>query len=166
MKQMLISIPLSRLCSEVSRTTAYLGAKQAPADDPGRHYDRIAVIDEDRSLLARFASEAVSAFTERLKGMVSNSVPSSDFTSASKSVSSSGSDSDISLILTLSDSFDDRLSASVSDNFEAYMAAFITARWLRLVQPDKEAVWLTESQRLLNEIVSVVYYRNPPKRRK
>lgn len=151
MKQILISVPRNRLYSEVASTTAYLGVKQAPGDDSGSHFDRLAVIDADEALLSRFTAEAVSALVERLKGLV-----------ADINLSSSA----VALTLSLSESYDDCLTVSVTGNFEAYMAASVTARWLRIVQPDQEAVWQTESQRLLNEIISALYHRNPPRRHK
>lgn len=151
MKQILITILRSRLYSEVAATTAYLGAKQAPDDKPGEHFDRLAVIDADEALLSRFTAEAVSALVERLKGMVAN-----------VDLSSSA----ISLTLSVSDSYDDCLTLSVKGNFEAYMTASVTARWLRIVEPAREEVWQTEALRLLNEIISALYHRNPPRRHK
>lgn len=149
MKEFVLKVSRSRLYSDVARTTAYLGVKQAPADKPGEHFDRLAVIDGDRALLDRFSNEAALALVEQIKGCVAD-------------IDLGG--EDIKVSLSLSDSYDNSLSVSVAGNFEAYMAAFITSRWLRLTLPEKEAVWMSEAQRLLAEISAALYHRNPPRR--
>lgn len=149
MKNLKLTIRRPALYAEVARTTSYMGAKQAPEVNPGDHFDRMAVIDADHTLLDRFANEAVSALAERLKGIVTATDLSSE---------------DISVSLSLSKSYDDSLSASVEGNFEAYMRAAVTSRWLRIVSPGKETSWLTEPERLASEIISALYHRNPPKR--
>lgn len=151
MKQLILSTSLPQLIAEVSLTTAYLGVKQAPEENPGNHFDRLAVIDSDKELMTRFAKESLSELAERLKGAVAR-------------VTFLFSEQPVGLTLTLSDSYDEQLSPSVRGNFDAYMLHAVTSRWLRLVMPEKEGVWLAESQRLLSEIVSTLCHRNPPRR--
>lgn len=150
MKEVSLIVSRSRLYGEVARTTAYLGVKQAPSDNPGDHFDRLAVIDGDKALLDRLSNEAALALVEQIKGCVAAINLTDDL---------------ISVSLSLSDSYDTCLTVSVTGNFEAYMAAFVTARWLRLTLPEKEEVWAVESRRLLTEISSALYHRNPPRRR-
>ena len=156
MKQILLSLSCGQLFAEVERTTAYLGAKQAPAESPGSHFDRVAATTADRPLLRRFSLEALSTLAERLKGIVSAIDTGAD--------PSAGSEPAFALTLTLSEAYDSSLTPSARANFEGYMAAFVTSRWLRLSAPDKEAPWQTEARRLLLEITSTLYHRNPPKR--
>lgn len=149
MKSIILSISRSALYSEVGQLTAYLGVKQAPQDDPGGHFDRIAVIEGDNPLLDRFATEALSALSDRLKGIAGRVEEDRD---------------KLSMGLHLSDNYDDSLTSSVASNFEAYMATAVTARWLRLVDPSRRAEWQEESERLLTSITASLYHRNPPKR--
>lgn len=149
MKKLTFSILRSNLFSEVGRLTAYLGVKQAPADDHGGHFDRIAVIDGDNPLLGRFATDALSELADNLKGIVGAVDVASDT---------------LSVTLNLSDNYDDSLTTSVSGSFEAYMAAAVTARWLRLVDPSRRAEWQEEAKRLLSGITASLYHRNPPRR--
>lgn len=150
MKEFSLSVSRSRLYSEVARTTAYLGVKQAPADKPGEHFDRLAVIEGDKALLDRFSNEAALALVEHIKGCV-----------AAINLAEEA----ISLSLSLSDGYDTCLTVSVAGNFEAYMAAFVTSHWLRLTLPEKEEGWRAEAQRLLTEISAALYHRTPPRRR-
>ncbi len=149
MKEFPLTVSRSRLYADVARTTAYLGVKQAPADKPGEHFDRLAVIDGDKALLDRFSNEAALALVEQVKGCVADIDLGEEV---------------ITLSLSLSDGYDTCLTVSVAGNFEAYMAAFVTARWLRLTLPEKEEAWMAEARRLLTEISAAIYHRNPPRR--
>ncbi|MDE6769259.1 MAG: hypothetical protein K2J78_06000 [Muribaculaceae bacterium] len=149
MKEISLSVSRSRLYGEVARTAAYLGVKQAPADQPGEHFDRLTVIDGDKVLLDRLSNEAALALVEHIKSCVAAIDLGEEV---------------ITVSLSLSDAYDSCLTVSVTGNFEAYMAAFVTARWLRLTLPAKEEVWMAESRRFLNEIASALYHRNPPRR--
>ena len=149
MKNITLLIKRSDLYAEVGRLTAYLGAKQAPAEDPGGHFDRMAVIDGDNPLLSRFANEALSVMVDRLKGIVGGVQTDSE---------------SLSVTLHLSDNYDDSLTVAVTENFEAYMAAAVTSRWLRLVDPSRRAEWQEESERTLLALTASLYHRNPPKR--
>lgn len=156
MKLLTLQIENTRLFDEVSRLTSYLGAKQAlgmgkeEKRDPGAHFDRIAVVDADKALLIRFASEAVSSLAERLKAMVT---------------AMSVTDEKVNLSLQLSDSYDERLSRSVETNFASYLISAVTARWLTLCDSEKVGKWESESYRLLDEIMATIYHRNPPRKR-
>lgn len=149
MKEFSLTVSRSRLYGDVARTTAYLGVKQAPTDHPGEHFDRLAVIDGDKALLDRLSNEAALALVERIKSCVAAIDLGEEV---------------ITVSLSLSDAYDSCLTVSVTGNFEAYMAAFVTARWLRLTLPEKEGVWVAESQRLLTEISAALHHRNPPRR--
>lgn len=154
MIQLKLSLAASSLYEEVERTTAYLGAKQAPPDNPGNHFDRLTALPDDRPMLRGYATEALSTLAEKLKGIVTAIDPDSDNEEGAI----------ISLTLNLSASYDSCLTPSVEACFRSYMGAFVTSRWLRLVMPEKEEVWKEEAQRLLTEITATLYHRNPPKR--
>lgn len=153
MIQITLSVATATLYEEVERTTAYLGAKQAPPDNPGNHFDRVAANPDDRPMLRRYSTEALSALAEKLKGIVGGMTPDSGEEGSA-----------ISLTLNLSDCYDPCLTPSAEAAFRGYIAAFVTARWLRLVVPEKEGVWQEEARRLLTEITATLYHRNPPKR--
>ena len=153
MKQIKLYVMAASLYNEVERTTAYLGAKQATAEDAGRHFDRVAAVADDRPMLRLYSTEALSALAEKLKGIVA--------AIATDPEEGSG---ELSLTLNLSESYDPCLTPSAQAGFRAYMSAAVIARWLRLVNPEKEGVWQGEAQRLLTEITATLYHRNPPKR--
>lgn len=156
MKSLTLQIENSQLFSEVSRLTSYLGAKQAMGmangekNDPGRHFDRVAVVDTDRGLLIRFASDAAAALAERVKGMVTGLLVTGD---------------KISLDLKLSDSYDEAHNIGLASSFRSYMASSVTARWLSVCDNGREESWELESRRLQDEIVATLYHRNPPRKR-
>lgn len=153
MIQIDLSVEASALFEDVERISAYLGARQAPPENPGEHFDRIAATPADRPLLGRFAKEALSAIAEKLRGIT-----------GAISADSSGDATVFILTLSLSDSYDTCLVPSAETCFKSYMTAFVIARWLRLVLPDKESLWQAEVDKLISEITATVYHRNPPKR--
>ncbi len=181
MINVILFISSADLYQLVEQTTAYLGARQAPADDSGAHFDRVAALPADRPMLSRFASEALSTLSEKLRDIIapapssasapaaaSSSAPapsSASAPAASDSAQDPAEDSSgFSISLSLSNAFDQALTSSALTAFRSFMVTFVTSRWLRLVLPEKEPVWQAETQRLLNEITSTLYHRNPPKR--
>lgn len=179
MINVILFISSADLYQLVEQTTAYLGARQAPADDSGAHFDRVAALPADRPMLSRFASEALSTLSEKLRDIIapapsSASAPAASSSSAPTAASAPpASDSaqgpaeyssGFYISLSLSGAFDQALTSSALTAFRSFMVTFVTSRWLRLVLPEKEPVWQAETQRLLNEITSTLYHRNPPKR--
>ncbi len=150
MKTLKISITKDRIFREVARTTAYLGAKGALAAANGEIFDRLATDVGDHPLLGAFLDEAVAALAGRLKGVVTALDVAPDAVSVS---------------FALSGSYDDAMTPAVEQGVEAYLGAAVTAYWLRMADPAKEARWREEAEAKAEGIIAAVYFRKAPKRK-
>ena len=151
MKQLTIEIPKETVFEEVARTTAYLGAKGALAAASGEIYDRVATDEADSPLLGAYLDEAVASLVQRLKGMVMalNVTPER-----------------VRVTFALSGSYDDAMTPVVEQGFTAYLTAAVTADWLRMADPAKEARWREEALAKADALTGAIYFRKAPCRRK
>lgn len=148
MKIINIDIKRSLIDRQLSKITAYTGAKSKGIDSPD-DFDRVATIDEDAELLTRYWNNAANVLAQLVKEFISNFSVNED---------------NIEMTLTLSESFDDSLAEGVREGMNAFVAAFIAKGWFSLTFPEKADEWRDESSRLLSEISRNIYHRRRPLR--
>lgn len=152
MKEIEIKVTRKKIYAEVAVTTAYLGAKSAPAaPDPGRLFDTLATVEGDRGVLTQFIDDAVTTLAESLRGKVAG-------------VDLSG--ETVRVTLLAADGYDDKLTPAVESNFRSYLPAAVTAAWLRLTLPVRAPEWEAEATRRAGEISSLLHHRTPPARKR
>lgn len=151
MKTINLSIDSGEIRSRVAMSTAYTGLKQtrgADSDGP-EAYGRIATVEEDALLLSRFLSDACTRAVSRLKAFVTEALYDG---------------LRVNLTLSVSDMYDDGLTPAVHKGFGEYLAAAVTARWMRLVQPERAPEWDTEADARLAELEVHLCHRMRPRR--
>lgn len=150
MKKVVLELEKALIEQDVARTTAYTGAKNSCDGDSGSVYDRVATVNEDGELIARFVRDACFTVVEHLKEFVTGVNYSGDM---------------IRLSLELSDSYDESMLTAARNSFASFLSATAIARWMRLAYPEKAAEWETEATWQLGELRRNVYHRRRPRRR-
>lgn len=148
MKTLELTIRKTDLEDDVAQATSYTGAKDG-SDPAGGVYDRVATIDGDSTLLGRFIEEACSTVAERLKDFVTGVEPADDA---------------ITLRIATSEAYDTSMIPAALRAFRAYVAATVTARWMRLAYPAKAPEWDAEADRALASLERNLYHRKKPSR--
>ena len=111
--------------------------------DSGALFERVATVEEDADLFARYWRDACAIVAERLKQFVGRRVWREE----------------LSLNLEVSGAFDDSLSPSVETAVFSVIAAPLSARWFRLSMKEKAEEWEEEASRLLAEIERMLFHR-------
>lgn len=148
MKTIDINIARSDIDNELSKITAYTGAKSFP-ECSQEELDRVATVDEDAALLDRFWLNAAGILAEHLK----------DFISAASTA-----EGNISFTLEVSGAYDDSLTPSLIEGATAFVAASMVRSWFAITFPGKTTEWEAECMRLLREISRKLYHRRKPER--
>lgn len=149
MKKIEFIVEKTTIEREIGESTAYAGAK-SPARDEGDTFDRVATVDDDSGVLARYIAEACCAAAERLKQFVTGI----DFLGDR-----------IRLTLEVSGSYDDSMMSAAENAFGSYLSAYALSRWMRLALPEKAGEWEAEAMRLMSELERNLYHRRRPLRR-
>ena len=150
MKTIIINIKRGDVLAEVGRITAYTGVKSDDSDS-GALFERVATVEEDAELFARYWRDACAIVAERLKQFVGGAGFGRE---------------ELSLNLEVSGAFDDSLSPSVETAVFSVIAALLSARWFRLSMKEKAEEWEEEASRLLAEIERMLFHRRAPRRKK
>ncbi len=149
MKTININIARSEIDKELSKITAYTGAKSI-AGGSQEDFDRVATADEDAAMLDRYWLNAAGMLAEHLKEFI---------TSASADTAG------ISFALEMSGAYDDSLTPSLKEGAAALVAAAMAKSWFSMTYPEKAAEWEAECVRLLKETDRKLYHRRKPARR-
>lgn len=148
MKTVKIMIMRQAVIDEVGKSTAYAGAKST--GDSAADFNRVATIEADDELLGRFWNEAAVAVTARLREFVA----SADYSGAA-----------LDLSLSLSSSYDDTQTPSVSSLLFSYMARSIIAKWYAFTLKEEAHTAAVQAEGYLADAASRCYWRKPPRRR-
>lgn len=149
MKIININISRGEIDAELSKITAYTGAK-SPTADLDRDYDRIATVDEDAAMLNRYWHNAGNTLADCLKGFITGYRID---------------DSSMALTLEVSGAFDESLTPSVEGDLKSFAAAAMARAWFAITLPDRAAEWEAESSRLLRDASRKLYHRRRPERK-
>lgn len=147
MKNIKICITKAKVFETVSLNSAYTGAKQA---NDKAEYDKIATVAADEALLATFWREVTGEVAEKFREQITLC----ELT-----------DESFEITLGLSESFDDTLAPSLTDDITAAVCSGVTARWFRFTDPQRAGEWGSNAEALLERALAKVWQRRKPKRR-
>lgn len=147
MKKIEFEINKEEIVAMVDEAAAYTGVKTETGD--GSVYDRVATVSEDAGLLSRFLSDAYARASEKLTGFVKSGMYDGN---------------KLRIDLEVSDSIAPGTQDVAARLLKEYLAAFVTARWMRLAMPAKGDEWQTEADALLLKIERQLYSRRKPVR--
>lgn len=161
MKMITLTIDKSAVYAEVSKTTAYSGAKMTDDKDA---YDRIFTTDGDRAMLERFWDESCSTATEGMKRFVTTVGD-----SYTKSVTDDGKTTTSTVPayvanLELSGSYDEALTHSVEKSLFSYFVNSIVSKWNAFANKGEVELYDGEAHIALQDVLSKLYYKKRPQR--
>ncbi len=153
MTAILLIVRKKDVMSEVSKTTAYIGAK-ATGDETA--YYRIATSKGDEEMLERFWSEACAAATNSLKhwistgaGMPGTGIPAAD-------------EEDFALSLDMPGNFNAALADTMQGELANYAVQSILSKWLPLAGSDEAEQYATLAGATMAGIIQMGYTRRRP----
>lgn len=129
---------------EVRRLTSYAGAKTA--DDEGA-YERKSATSADNEMLKLWWREALTKLEDVLKPVIT----------------SISNDDSVTISLSLSSSWDERLAVPLNMCAGNYVVNYISGKWLDMTGEKKQG-YSAQAVMLLDEVKSKIYYRKKPKR--
>lgn len=151
-----ITISKAQVLDEVTKLTAYTGAKAMTDQDTGV-YERIAITDADRDLLERYWAEACASVTEALKRWV-----------IADPGTAIGHHPDIgenyTARLSLTDQWNMNEQSAVALSLVSYMANLIAGNWFMATAPDKAQGCAAIAGAQLEQAVRSLYYKRAPQR--
>jgi hypothetical protein len=146
MKDIKLSVTKQEVYDEVMQTTTYAGSKMTSDADA---YERIPTVDEDSSQLDRYWSEAKDGACEMFKHELA-------FESETDGVWE--------LELSLSESFDEALRASMERELHTYFVLSVTAKWYALTNKPEAADSIAQAMNCLESIHRKALYKRRPVR--
>ena len=147
MKTLLLTVGREDVYSEVEKTTEYTGAKMMHADE-GAH-DRLSVTEADRELLSRFFDEAAGVATNECKRFVDE-----------VTLDEAGYEAR----LSMSDSYDERLSDSIRTSLRNFFVAAVIAKWCKIVGSDAGAAYTADATAAMLDVRSKIFNRKRPQK--
>lgn len=147
-----LTIKKQDVLDEVSKTTAYIGAKMADGD--GTAYDRISTTDADAELLERYWQECRSNLVSTLTGI---------------RVAGEDEAADGTLTLTLdipSELWNAELHDTMERSLLAYLVNGMLAKWQMVTNKQETEAYATQAAANLLELQRMVYRRVRPVRPK
>lgn len=146
MKTAVFKIQKRDIYDEVAKTTSYAGAKMVDDDNA---YNRIFTTDEDQTMLERFWSESKSMIAANLKKVLG---------------SEQEMNGEYTLILELSNSFDETLLDSMQRSLFSFFVMSITSKWYAFTNKAEAAGYATSSGSSLEDILRQAFYKKKPVR--
>lgn len=146
MKNIIFSIDRAKVYEEVAQTTSYTGAKMVGDKDA---YDRISVIDEDKSQLERFWAESCASAVEALKRFILKEDQTSEI---------------FTMELELSPSFDDELVKSMQKELFSYFVMSVTSKWYTFTNKDESGDYTDAAASFLESVRRKAFYKRKPTR--
>ena len=147
MKELLLTAKREDVYAEVEKTTEYTGAKMMHADE-GAH-DRLSVTEADRELLSRFFDEAAGVATNECKRFVDE-----------VTLDEAGYEAR----LSMSDSYDERLSDSIRTSLRNFFVAAVIAKWCKIVGSDTGAAYSADATAAMLDVRSKIFNRKRPQK--
>lgn len=146
----ILSINKDAVFNDVAQTTSYIGAKM---DDTMQAYERIFTTDDDKEKLMRFWDDSENLLCTNLKRFL-----------VSEQETGSNANATYNITLSLSSSFDIKLTRSIQNAIFSYFVASIVAKWFTITNKDEAAGYATEAAAHLEDALSKIYYKNKPQR--
>lgn len=131
---------------EVRRLTAYIGSRKQGDDGA---YVRISATDSDAEMLEQFWKAACAAVTEQFKPFI-------------KSVTN---DTYYTVVLDLSNSYDENLNTSVEESLLNFAVSFIVSKWCKITSPDEYESYGADAVANIDDVVRKVYFKKKPTRK-
>lgn len=154
MAQFTITIKKLSVYDEVSKSTAYSGAK---AEDDSA-YERIFATDANRDILERFWAETCSAATAEFKPFISNVTEIEE----SRNVDVT---KDYVVTLLLSNSFDANLKNSMENSLFSFFVNNIVSKWLKYADKTDAPTFANDAATAMLDVKAKLYYRKKPTRK-
>lgn len=145
MKKLTLTINRDTILDRVAINAAYAGAKSTAEAS----FTRVATVAADRLILSSFFTEMTGEFLQTLQTFVA------------RSDTKEGS---LSIVLELSNSYDDSLTPSVASDVETLFVAGVLQRWFLLSCPERAGERAEEKERLFNRIIGKLCLRRRPTR--
>lgn len=161
MIEVTLTISKRYVYDELSKSSAYIGAKKITPEDEGS-YSRIAIVDTQREMLERWWSEACVSAAETFKPFI-KSVSGSEPEREAQRMDIAP-DADFSVTLWMTSSFDKNLSGAMQASLFSYFVNYILSQWCKLVLPGEADGYASIAVGNLSDIVSKMYYKRPPTR--
>ena len=146
MYQITFNIAKANVFEEVAKTTSYIGAKMR---DDETAYDRIFTTDADSTMLDRFWTECADLLTDQLKPFL---------------LSGGSSSTSYNVVLSLSSSYDQSLTSSITTSMRSYFVAGIIERWCKFTDKEEAVSYAADATRHLDDIMRKIYYKKKPTR--
>lgn len=149
MADLLITIARSSVLEEVSKTTAYLGAKNK-LEDGKPAFDQMLVKEEDLSLIGRFYQESVDVLKNLLQRFIAE-------------INDDG-DKNVNWKLEMSDRFDTKMEVSIISSASSFLVNSIIGKWCEITANDKVKDYADNAAACLKDIKDKVFFKSAPTR--
>lgn len=146
MIEITLRINKDKVYEEVAKTTSYTGKKM----DDEHAYERIFTTDEDKDMLERFWSESKNTVCNSLKKVLAEEVENER--------------GEFILLLNLSSSFDENLTASIQGSLFSFFVMNITAKWYTLTNKEEATGYATEAATYVEDILRKAFFKKRPVR--
>lgn len=147
MTEITITISKEEVYEEVAQTTSYTGAKMEGGDD--KTYDRISIIESDRSQLERFWHESCVAVCEALKEFVQEERNENGY---------------FTIFLALSSAFEPSLEPAIKKELFSFFVTNIVCKWYVFTNKKEAADFSVSAASMLDGVKRKAYYRRKPTR--
>lgn len=145
-----LTIKKSYIYEEVSKTTAYIGAKNK-LEDGKSAFDQVFVTDADLTMIERFFNESLDALRNVLKRFISGG---------------SEVDGTITWQLEMPSRFDDNLLSSINSSANSFLVNRIIGKWCEITANDKVKEYADNAAALLLDIKEKAFFKKKPTRTK
>lgn len=151
MKTFEIEITRDEIAGKVALATACVGSHREEAGSCGAAFMKIAVCNGDTLLLSRLLSDAVAVAADRLRDFLRESLYDGNR---------------LRLVIETSGACGTSSLREVGDAVSQYLAAAVTARWLRMAAPGEAQPWESDASAKLDSLQRLLCHRTKPTRRK
>lgn len=145
-----LTIKKSDVYEEVTKTTAYIGAKNK-LEDGKSAFDQVFVTDADLTMIERFFNESLDALRNVLKRFISGG---------------SEVDGTITWQLEMPSRFDDNLLSSINSSANSFLVNRIIGKWCEITANDKVKEYADNAAALLLDIKDKAFFKKKPTRTK
>ncbi|MBD5414854.1 MAG: hypothetical protein HDR46_01065 [Bacteroides sp.] len=142
-----LTVTKANVWNEVAKASGYTGSKMIDTDE--KAYERILFTDEDQESLQRFWEEAVAVANDQLKDMLEAASPMN---------------SDYTVTLYVSKSYDQVLNASVQAALTGYFISAIVGRWYKFSNKAEADSYISEASNMMDDVLRKLYSRKRPRR--
>lgn len=146
MQEYILRVRREDVYDKVAQTTAYTGAKMKDE----HAYERIFIIDEDKSMLDRFWDECKNTICNSMKKVLSSERETEE--------------GEYVLTLNLSSAFDENLTESMQRSLFSFFVMNITAKWYTFTNKSEATGYASEAATYIEDIMRKAFFKKRPKR--